>query len=299
MKVAFERLQSSVPERSTILLFVLNQLGEIVTELKLQKLIFQIQNKAKAPKGYRYFKHYYGPYSRELNMDTFTLMKEGLLEKRRVLGEDHEYSVFKITEKGRTFFKENMVSRLSPGLIKRMDATLDTYSGYNHYKLAQIVYEEWKINKPSKVQAEIDDVKKDLQATARFWEAAYFPECPAITYFLSYLDYSQEALEKATLVKDVVVKSVLVGACQELQDAISEIAEICSKKEVCPLEAERGVCRNIDPSVAEVFHFIEDFCENNRLLPKLCHRDLTDLTTKEEYKRLQKAVQTYDNCYSS
>ncbi|MFH0897930.1 MAG: hypothetical protein V1850_07805, partial [Candidatus Bathyarchaeota archaeon] len=80
---------SSVPERAGILLFLLNSLGEIITELKLQKLVFLIQNEAKAPKGYRYFKHYFGPFSRELIIDTTTLMNESLLDKEEVIGMNH------------------------------------------------------------------------------------------------------------------------------------------------------------------------------------------------------------------
>jgi uncharacterized protein YwgA len=286
-----------IPERSAVLLFVLNRLGEVVTELKLQKLVFQIQNKAKAPRGYRYFKHYYGPYSRELSMDTFTLMKDGLLEKELKFGEnERQYSIFRITEKGKAFFEDNMVNRLSPGLIKRMENVLDEYSVYSYNRLAKIVYQEWKIEKPNRIQTEIVEVQKDLEALTHFWEAAYFPECPAITYFLAYSEYCREALEKVCDNDDVVVRSILVRACQELRDILSGIAEVCSKKDVCPLEAEKGICRNPDPSVFEVFHFIEDFCEQNKLLPKLCNRDLNEMMTEEEYTRLRKALKTLDSC---
>ena len=299
MKADFEENPNSIPERSAILLFVLDHLKEVVTELKLQKLIFQIQNKAKAPEGYRYFKHYYGPYSRELHIDTFTLMKDGLLEKELMLGGDREYWIFRITEQGRTFFENNMVNLLSPGLLNRMKNILNEYSVYNHNQLARIVYQEWKIEKPNKVQEEIFEVKRDIGALIHFWEAAYFPECPAITYFLSYLEYCQEALDRVALIGDVVVKSVLVRACQELRDTFSGIADVCSTQDFCPMEAEKGVCKNPDPSVFEVFHFIEDFCEQNKLLPKLCNRNLHEMMTEEEYGRLQKALKTLDNCSSS
>ena len=111
-----------------------------------------------------------------------------------------------------------MVNLLSPGLLNRMKNILNEYSVYNHNQLVRIVYQEWKIEKPNKVQEEIFEVKRDIGALIHFWEAAYFPECPAILYFLSYLEYCQEALGRVALVGDVVVKSVLVRACQELRD---------------------------------------------------------------------------------
>jgi len=77
----------------------------------------------------------------------------------------------------------------------------------------------------------------------------YFPECPAITYFLAFLEYSQEALVKVSSTKDPVIKSVLVKACRQLNGNLAKIAQVCSKKGVCPLEAEKGLCQNPDEVV--------------------------------------------------
>jgi len=289
---------ASVPERANILLFVLNQLGEVTTELKLQKLVFQVQNKAKAPGGYRYFKHYYGPYSRELNIDTFTLMNGGLLEKKAILGREHPYWVFRITDQGKAYFNQSILPKMTSQLLQRMHDRLDEYSVYNHNALAEIVYKEWKIEDPKRVDSEMQILKGDLQAVMSFWEAVYFPECPAITYFLAFLEYSQEALEKAST-KDNVIKSVLVRACKELNDILANIAQVCSKKDICPIEAEKGVCQNPDPSLYEIFSFIEDFCERNDILPKLQNRGLNELMTEDEYKRLQKTFKTFNISSSS
>ena len=288
-----ELAKVSVPERAGILLFVLTQLGEVVTELKLQKLVFQVQSLAKIPKGYRYVKHYYGPYSRELRMDTCTLANEDLIQRERVIGREYPYWVFRVTDRGKTYFNQSILPHLPSQSLHRMQDTLGSYSSYNHYQLAEIVYRQWELRDPQNVCLEIQALQEDILAVKSFWETVYFPECPAITYFLAFLEYSQEALSKVSITEDTVVKSVLVRACRELNDNLASIAEVCSKKEVCPLEAERGLCQNPDPSVYEVFDFIEDFCERHGILPKLSQRELTELMTEDEYKRLQNAFKSF------
>ncbi len=281
-----------VPQRASILLFMLNHLGEIVTELKLQKLVFQVQNEAKIPEGYRYLKHYYGPYSQELSMDSVTLMNEGLIERQAVIGRNYPYWVFRVTEKGKEYFAESVLPAMAPKSIERMRKVLDKYSGYNHYELAKIVYHEWKIKEFGNLDLEIRELERDLQAVTSFWETMYFPACPAITYFLAFLEYSQEALTKVASTKDTVIKSVLARACRELTDNLASVAQVCSKKDVCPMEAERGLCKTPDPSIYEIFNFIEDFCERQNILPKMSQRELTELMTEDEYKRLQNTFRT-------
>ena len=47
MLTSLSQKEIRLPERSAILLFALDRLGEVYTEIKLQKLIFQVQSKAK------------------------------------------------------------------------------------------------------------------------------------------------------------------------------------------------------------------------------------------------------------
>jgi len=291
--------QVSVPDRVSIPLFILVETGQIATELKLQKLVFQVQNSARIPGGYRYFKHRYGPYSRELSMDCSTLANQGLIEKERVLGGRYPYSMFKITPFGKAYVDSVLNKTFTKKSIRRMRKVLDEYKAYGHYELAELVYRQWKIKQPERINSEIKDLAKDLQAVADFWESISIPECPAIVYFLAFIEYSQDALSKAASTKDTVVRSVLLNACSELCDNLSDIANVCSKEDVCPLDAEKGLCRNPDPSLFEVFSFIEDFCERNKVLPRLLNRDLEEMMTEDEYKRLQTAFKTYDTSSSS
>jgi len=281
----------SVPGRAGILLFVLSELGQVATGLKLQKLVFQVQNRAKIPKGYRYFRHYYGPYSRELDIDTITLAKQGLIKREELHGARYAYLRFEITPLGRAHF-EKLLSELTPEGVERMREVLNEYKGYDHYHLVELVYRQWKIDEPDRLCLETESIARDLEAVGDFWETLYFPDCPAITFFLAFIDYCRDALSKLRLVDDPVVRSVLVSACRELHERLANIAQVCSKQEVCPLEAQEGLCRTPDPSLIEVFDFIEDFCERNGILPRLLNRKLSELVTEDEYKRLQESLKT-------
>jgi len=283
--------QTSVPERASILLFALNHLPEVVTELKLQKLLFQVQSEAKIPGGYRYFKHHYGPYSRELSLDAFTLSKQGLIDRRRVFGHQYPYWIFKITDEGSAYFNKSILPNIDSSSSQRMLGVLEKYSNYRHYELAELVYKEWMILQPEELRSRAQILTMDIQTVSNFWQSIYFPECPAITYFLAFLEYSQDALSKVSSAPDTVKMSVLISACRELCDTLEDIGEVCSKEEQCPLEAEKNLCQTPDPSIYETFDFIEDFCERNGILPKLCDRDLADSLTEEDAKRLQSIIE--------
>lgn len=291
--------RSSIPERANILFFILSELGHVVTELKLQKLVFQVQNIAKVPRGYRYKRHLYGPYSRELNIDTFTLAKKGLIKREEVRGVQYPYWRFEITPPGEAYFKERALRNLTRERIQRMRKVLNEYKGYSHYQLAEMVYQQWRIRKPEALRREMAELAKNLQGVTSFWESAYFPGCPAITYFLAFAEYLQDALSKALSLTDTVVKSVLLMASKEFHDKLMNIAQVCSKEDVCPLDAQEGLCQSSDPSLYEVFDFIEDLCQRNDVLPKLLSRKRGELVTEDEYVRLQKSLKTLNVSVSS
>jgi hypothetical protein len=294
-----ELTQETVPERAYILLFVLSHVSAVYTELKLQKLVFQVQNEAKISGGYRYFKHYYGPYSRELAIDTLTLINQGLIQRETAIGREYPYSIFRISDRGKAYFNQSVLPKLPSKNSERMRPIVDKYSRYTPHDLAETVYKQWEIEEPGKIDSEIRALETDLHTVSSFWETQYFPECPAVTYYLAFIEYSQDALRKIITVEDPVVKSVLLSACLELNQRLGSIAEVCSRKSECPARVEQDLCRNPDPSVYEVFGFIEDFCERQKILPKLWNRDLHELMTGDEYERLKKAFQTFDTSSSS
>jgi hypothetical protein len=288
-----ERKETQIPERASLLLFVLNKTNCIPTELKLQKLVFQIQNEAKALQSYDFIEHYYGPYSQEISLDTSTLANAGLITKDILIGRNHPYYMFWITEAGRDYFNKSILPDISPKFMKRMTDTLDKYSACSPNQLAEIVYQEWGIKNQQKLTYDILELKKDFQAVSAFWESKYFPDCPIIPFFLASIEYAQEALGKLEGIKDTVKKGTLIGACRELHGMLSNIAEVFSKENICPLEAEKGLCKNADPSISEVFSFIEDFCERHKILQRLSNREISELVTEDEYKRLLEAFQTF------
>jgi uncharacterized protein YwgA len=278
----------SLPDTANIPLFVLRQLGEVFTELKLQKLVFQVQNEAKIPGGYPYFRHYYGPYSRELHMDTLTLVHQGLLQQEPIVGLEHRYMKYNLTEQGKRYFDEFVAPKITAKDLNRMTKILLQYAQMKPVELAETVYKQWRIKQPEMVNADMKELPGTLETVKSFWETLYFPECPAITDYIAFLEYSLESLEIARK-SDVVVRSVLATACKELADKLSAMAELCSNKGECPVEVAQSLCKDSDPTVHEVFEFIEDFCDRNKILPKLLDRDFSDLMTRDEFERLRTA----------
>jgi len=293
--VGSSKTELGLPRRADVLLFVLSEApgGYVATELKLQKLVFQVQYEAKVL-GYDFSENLYGPYSQELNLDTFTANNIGLIERDKILGVEHSYWMFKITDLGKRYFTKSVLPQLDEENIERMRRALSQYAKLEPHALAEHVYRQYGIKDAQRLNSELQGLIKDLEGSTSFWETQYFPKCPFITYYLAYLEYSHDALEKVASVTDTVVKSVLVRACRELDDRLERIAEVCSKNGVCPAKAETDICPTPDPSVHEIFDFIQEFCEQKGVLPKMLNRDLKELVTGDEYERLQKALQNLE-----
>lgn len=280
-----------VPQNAHLLLFVIASLGEVFTELKLQKLLFQIQNEAKIPGGYPYFKHLYGPYSRELHVDTLTLANQGLITHDVVVGNHGPYSKYSITEQGKAYFKEYVLPNLKEKDLTRMRQVLDTYSGYKPLALAELVYKQWRIEDTDALNNASRETLGSLKTVKSFWESLYFPECVVITYYLAFAEYALDAVDRVES-RDAVNRSVLVNACRELSEKLETIAEACSKRGECPADVVTDICNSTAPSVYEIFEFVEDFCDRNNILQKLVERKVEELMTEEEYRRLTKSFQT-------
>lgn len=242
--------------------------------------------------GYDFYENLYGPYSQELNIDTYTADNKGLIERERVLGVEHAYWMFKVTDIGKEYFGKSVLPQLGEEDIQRMRRALSQYAKLEPHALVEYVYRQYGIKDVQRLNSELQGLIKDLEASTSFWETLYFPECPVITYYLAYLEYSHDALEKVASVSDTVVKSVLVRACRELNDKLENIAEVCSENRACPAKVEPDICQTPNPSVHEIFDFIESFCEQKSILPKMLNRELEELVTGDEYERLQKALQS-------
>ena len=282
----------TIPESSHILLLVLDRMGEINTELKLQKLVFQVQNEAKITGGYPYFKHHYGPYSRELHLDALTLANQEFIKHEVVVGLRYSYSKYNITDRGRTYFRQFVLPGLKQRDITRMSQVLDKYGDYTPHDLAETVYKQWRIKEPEAISHEVSQLLGSLNSVKAFWDSLYLPECFVINYYLAFAEYSLDALSRAASSRDTVVRSVLVHAGKELCDKLETIADACSKRDECPAEVAKDLCNSTDVSIYEIFEFIEDFCSRNKILQRLSERDVADLMTEEEYGRLMKSFQT-------
>ena len=288
----FKRLRSELPERSWIPLFILNESESIATKLKLQKLVFLIQNKAKIRNGYDYKKYYYGPYSSELDLDTCTLDNNKLIRMELKSGRTYPYWNFHILTQGRemaTFLLEN----INKTLIDRVMNCLNEFIVMDHNEITEYVYTKFWLTDKKLLHRNITDSLRTLKSVIACYEGAYFPACPFISDALAFSEYCNHAITKAKNLSDDVEKSVVVNSCNELIFRLLEIGKLCAEEKTCFVEAERKICRTPDPSLFEIFSFIENYCIKKDILPSL-HDFGFRMMSGEDLERLKDAFANLD-----
>jgi len=85
------------------LIVILNRLGTVKGRTRLQKIIFLLNNKEGIPLDYHFIPYYYGPYSRDLQLEIDFLEAAGFVEVRP---QDGILYVHKLTEKGKEAAKK-------------------------------------------------------------------------------------------------------------------------------------------------------------------------------------------------
>jgi len=288
--LAVEHLAANPPERSWIPLYILNEADKIVTKLKLQKIVFLLQNEAKIPSGYAYYKYLYGPYSRELELDTSTLDNLKLICKKEVIGIHNAYWEFSSTISGRKLFQD-IRPKINKHLLDRMQNVLNKYIKMDHNEITAHVYEKYYLNREREINEKRRVLLSNIDSMIAFYESVYFPECPAIIDILAFSEYCSMATKKMDSFQDPVTQSVIVNACGELIDRLSELGKFCAEERICLAKAEKKLCRYPDPSIHEIFLFIEDYCAKKEILPRLSEIDFSELMSGEDFERLRKAFE--------
>jgi len=89
--------------------------------VRLQKVVYILKEGLAVPFATKFNRKKYGPFSEDL-MDIIAKLKfEGFIEEERV---GAQY-VYKITKDGKRFYEENVVNKLDPRIIKRIDSVAD------------------------------------------------------------------------------------------------------------------------------------------------------------------------------
>jgi len=282
----------SLPKRTWLPLFVLNSTNRIVTKLKYQKIIFLIQNDAKIWNHYNFKKHYYGPYSKELDVDTKTLSNQGLLQIKKIYGAKYPYWNFEITNKGSDILN-SLLNNVSPHIKERVSNALKKYIDMNHNEITELVYSRFQLRNKKELNRGMVESYDTLKSVISYYKGIYIPECPILTYILGFSEYCLEAIKRMES-KDDVMKSVIINSSNELACRFLDIANYCDEKSLCIEKADKVICGSSEPDLFEIFTFIEDYCSTNEVLPKIEDMDFSEFITMEEVKRLEMAFQTVD-----
>lgn len=292
VSLVLRKLQRELPERIWIPLFILNESENITTKLKFQKLVFLIQNKAKIRKGYDYRKYYYGPYSSELDLDTCTLDSKKLIRMEKISGRKYPYWNFWIQDHGREVANV-LIDNLSKTLVNRVKECVHEFIPMNHNEITEYVYSKFWLTDEKKLNEHIKDSLQTLKGVTACYEGVYFPECPFIVDALAFSEYCNHAITKAKDLADDVQKSIVVNSCNELIFKLLEIGKLCAEEKMCFAKAERKICKNPDPSLFEIFNFIEDYCVKKDILPSL-HDFGFRMMSGEDLERLKDAFANLD-----
>ncbi|MCW3996330.1 MAG: hypothetical protein NWE98_09335 [Candidatus Bathyarchaeota archaeon] len=272
-----------IPERGWIPLYTLYKVGKIPAATKLQKLIFLIQTEGKLD-GYRFFKHYYGPYSEELDVDIKSFAQSlDLIDVQVVEGNKYPYYIYSPTQKGIKTIQE-IITKIPTMELKRADKIIDKYRNKNYKELMEYVYKKYVI--PAQTFEEIyPSISDDLISLNNVWEKWYKDDCPASLLILSIVEYNSKVLEKLKSAKDPVIRGVCTSAISELTAKIVDLTSNCQTSKDCPFSFKALLTE-----ISDHVNFLETYCSKNNILPDILDIDFSDFMNEEELTRLEKTV---------
>lgn len=254
-----------------------------VGKTRLQKIIYLIQNEAKLD-IYDFRKHYYGPFSRELDNDL--LSSQDLVEvisHPKILAPHENYFEFKLTPEGMRVMEE-MKKSLSEPLRVRIESLINRYSALPLGKLLEEAYATFDA---------VDDRLRGLErSTDRLRDNVreiFNTHCNRQSLFiLTVLDYVKDVLEKAKDVRDEVQKAVILRLAAELvetcEEAFPEIAP--------PVDSEK--LRPVFMNIADVWLALIEYCDKRRIVKNPFEARFDEILSEDEAVRLQTAMQAIE-----
>lgn len=282
------RVSSELPKRAWLPLFVLDHVDKIVTKLKLQKLIFLIENDAKVIDYYDFKKKHYGPYSEELEID-FNLFTENKLINSDIVYGRHKYWVYSIRLEGNRCL-DMLLSEVEDREISKIIEPLEKYINMDHNELVELVYKKYWLNDEANLDKEIKSITKLIKDNMLFFEENYDPRYDTMLDVLAYTEYCHKAIEKSKT-ENNLIKSVIINSTKELLYNFSEIADTClNNGNINPNSSSCIVSQPTKPDLYEIFQFIEYYCSKNSILPSLDNIDFSDFIKEEELERLQRDI---------
>lgn len=275
-----------IPKRTWVPLYSLYKLHKIPTAIKLQKLVFLIQTEGRVG-GYRFFEHHYGPYSRELDMDTWSLSKSLKLMRTEIIeGMNYPYFLYSITSRGKKFVDNVVKKKIDKEILERVSNIIKKYGLMNHWDLQEYVYKNYVISKVTFNQL-YPHLKDDLISLDIIWKKRYIDECPASFFILAIVEYATKVLAKVKQKDDDVLRGVCIASASELTAKLVDLTSTCETTEKCPFSL-----KGLFSEVSDHINFIDHYCSQHDILENILDVDFSDFLNEEELQRLEKVFKT-------
>jgi len=282
MRAHTPRSFRNIPKRAWVTLYLLHKLGRIPTAIKLQKLVFLLQTEGRVG-DYRFFKRHYGPYSRELDMDTMSLSKSLKLMRTEIVeGMNYPYYLYSITPEGRKFVENVVKKKIDKEILERASSIIKKYGSMNHWELQEYVYRNYVISEES-FKKLYPHLKDDLVSMNILWKERYADDCPASFFILAIVDYATKVLAKVKQKDDAVLRGVCIASVSELTAKLVDLTSTCQTTEKCPFSLKGLISK-----VSDYINFIDHYCSQHDILENILDVDFSDFLNEEELQRLEK-----------
>lgn len=277
-------ISKKIPERGWIPLYLLRILDKIPTATKMQKLIFLIQTEGKID-GYRFFKHHYGPYSDELEVDLKAFSESlGIMQTHIIEGANYPYYLYQPTPKGQKLIEYFVEKKIPSDIRKRVDAVIGKYGNRDYQQLQEYVYRKYVI--PEQTFEEIySHLSDDLISLDNIWKTWYRDNCPASFLILAVVEYSSKALSKVKGVNDPVLRGVCVSSISELTARIVDLTSHCETTEKCPF-----TFKSLFSEISDHINFLDNYCGKHSIIGNILQIDFSDFINEEELRRLEEVL---------
>ncbi|MEN3026039.1 MAG: hypothetical protein ABC611_08155 [Candidatus Methanosuratincola petrocarbonis] len=265
-------------DRIWLPLLLIGKEKKFVGKTRLQKLTYLVQVEVGLP-IYDFKKHYYGPFSRELENDI--LAGQDLINaavRPKIFEPNEIYYEFKLTEKGR-----KMADEFEKRLDEKLNNAIAKYSKLPTHELLERAYSTLK-----NVDERLGEVEREALSMKNSLCEIFEANCNRQALFLmTVTDYALTAIQiakKADEVQKVVILRLAAELIERCQEAFSEV--------VPPVDSEK--LRPIFMTIADLWGTLIEYCEKINLVRNPFELGLEEVISEDEAKRLQEALRSIE-----
>lgn len=265
-------------------LYILSRSGAIYTKVKFQKLVFLVQFAARLDL-YDFKKHYYGPYSHVLNLET--MYSPDLITPHinpSTSSSTGSYYSFEITPLGAKQLAK-VLERIDAQTVKRIDAALDRYGNLSPHTLLDEVYKEFAVRKEDSIKME-ERVRADCRETVSVLNDLFERYQNRQSLFLAATLQSVDKILSTMKTDDTVHRGVVFKLADEIvhkcQGVAGDLNQVPDSEAIRPSFIE----------IAELEDYLIDYCVSKKLNSAAMVPSLEGLLTEGDARRLQRVLKS-------